>query len=413
MPRRPGHDLGVAGHLATLAGLALNAAACQTSDATGVASCQIAQEVSAPGSPLTLLADARLERVATSSFVLTGFDADRATARWVNYDPAAGALGAEHALALQTAAAGPWLAIATQSAPGDTLLVAQAPAVDTSRDDAELHVFAVPTSASSSTAPPLGPALARIPGALANGGAPTVALAASRSGPHAVLAWLDPAAGGVDILALSAAGQPLGAPAVIDKAPSFACLGFAPGKGALTLVYHRYDDAAVHVPTLVITELLDSGAIDESVAFVLESHAARCPQITPTDAGYAIAFQDVEGSWLGTYAGGTMALALHPFAAAVVFGGAGLQPPLVGLTGVGGDFATVLQGARGGELWRLSPSGARRGGRLALPSLQGAIGGISTQPDSGGMTATYADYTSVDGGLDTAGRRYFLGLACP
>ncbi|HEV3031742.1 MAG TPA: hypothetical protein VG319_08860, partial [Polyangia bacterium] len=219
--------------------VALSAAACQTSDAGGVASCQIAQEVSAPGSPLTLLADARLERVA-SSFALTGFDGDRATARWAIYDPAAGALGAERSLALQAAAAGPWLAIASKSAPGDTLLVAQAPAVDTSRDDAELHVFAVPTSASSSTAPPLGPALARSPGALANGGAPTVALAASRSGPHAVLAWLDPTVGGVEVLALSAAGQPLGAPVVIDEAPAFACLGFVPGKDALTLVYHRY-----------------------------------------------------------------------------------------------------------------------------------------------------------------------------
>ncbi|HEY2728955.1 MAG TPA: hypothetical protein VGK52_03385 [Polyangia bacterium] len=378
-----------------------------------MASCQIAQEVSAPGSSLTLLADARLERVSASSFALTGFDADRATARWATYDSAAGALGAERALALQMAAAGPWLATVTQSAPGDTLLVAQAPAVDTSRGDAELHVFAVPASASSKTAPPLGPALARIPGALANGGAPAVALAASRAGPHAVLAWLDPAAGDVELLALSAAGQPLGAPVVIDKAPSFACLGFAPGKGALTLVYHRYDDAAVHVPTLVITELLDSGAVDDSVALVLESHDAGCPQVTPTDAGYAIAFQDVEGSWLGIYDGGTKALALHPFAAAVVFGGAGLQPPLVGLTGLGGDFAAVLQGARGGELWRLSPSGARRGGRLALPSAQGAIGGISTQPDSESMTATYADFTSVDGGLGTAGGRYFLNLACP
>ena len=172
MPRRPGHHLTVARRLALLAGAALAVAACQTNDAGGVASCQIAQEVSAPSSPLTLLADARLEHVAEGSFALTGFDADRAMARWATYDPAAGALGAERTLALQAAAAGPWLAIASKSAPGDTLLVAQAPAADTQRDDAELHVFAVPTSASSSTAPRSGPVLARIPGALANGARP-------------------------------------------------------------------------------------------------------------------------------------------------------------------------------------------------------------------------------------------------
>jgi hypothetical protein len=412
MPRHPGHHLGVTRRLALLAGVALNAAACQTND-TGTASCQISQEVSVPSSPLTLLADARLERVGPASFALTGFDADRTTARWARYDPAAGALGAERTLTLQPAAAGPWLAIASKNAPGDTLLVAQAPAVATRREDAELHVFAVPTSASSSTAPALGPVLAHVPGALANGGTPTVALGASRSGPHAVLAWLDPTVGGVEVLTLSAAGQPIGEPVVIDKAPAFACLGFVPGNGALTLVYYRYADAATHVPTIVITELLDSGGIDGSVALFVESHAAGCPQVTPTDVGYAIAFQDVEGSWLGIYDGGTKPLALHPFAAAVVFGGAALQPPLVGLTRLGADFATLLQGSRGGELWRLASSGARRGGRLALPSMQGAIGGISTQPDSGSLTATYADYTSVDGGVGTAGQRFFLRLTCP
>jgi hypothetical protein len=228
-----------------------------------------------------------------------------------------------------------------------------------------------------------------------------------------VLAWLDPTAGGVEVLALSATGEPMGAPAVVDKAPAFACLGFVQGKGALTLVYHRYADTSTHVPTFVITELLDSGSIDVTLALSLESHAAGCPQVTPTDGGYAIAFQDVEGSWLGIYDGRTNALALSPFAAAVVFGGAPLQPPLAGLARMGADFAAVLEGARGGELWRLAPSGARRAGRLAFPSMQGAIGHISTQPDSGSLTVTYADYTSVDGGVGTQGQRYFLRLTCP
>jgi hypothetical protein len=411
MPRRPGHELVVSAHVAGLAALVFGAAGCQTGD-PGTAGCLISQQVAVPSSPLTLLPNARLDRVATG-FALTGVDADGATARWAPYDATAGALGAEQTLALTVGAAGPWLTLSSEKTPGDTLLVVEAVAAANGAD-AELHVVSVPASASTATPLPLGPPLAVIPGAFANGATPTVAVGASRSGPYAVLAWLDPAAGAVTKLVLSAAGEQIVGqqPTVIEKAPAFACLGFAPGKGALTLVYHRYADATTRVPSFVITELLDSGGIDATLALLLDSHAADCPRLTPTDTGYAVAFQDVEGSWLGVYESSTNRFTINPFAAAVAFGGAALQPPLAGLAPMGADFGAVLDRTHGGELWRLSAAGAHRSGRLALPSLQGTISDISTQPDSGRLTATYADYSTVTAGVGTAGQRYFLSMTC-
>jgi hypothetical protein len=410
MPRRPG-GLTVAARVAVSA-LAALGVACQNSPA-GTAGCQFSQQVAVPGSPLTLLSGAQLAR-AGASFVLTGVDADRATARWAIFDPAAGALGTERSLALPAAGAGPWLAVASEATPGDTVLVALAVAT-ANGTDAELHVVAVPTASPPVMAPPLGPALAVIKNGFANGATPVVVLGASRSGPHAVLAWIDPsdpAGAAVTMLVLSAAGEPIGTPAVVESVPKVACLAFAPGKGALTLVYHKYADAKATMPDYTIKELRDAGDLDSTLELILD-HVAGCPTLTSTDAGYALVFQDTEASWLGVYVGATNQLSTNPFVAAVSFGGPSLQPPLAGLAPVGTDFAVLLDRAHGGELWRVTSGGGRKAGRLALPSTAGLTGALSALPVSQGVTATYADYSMVGpGGVGTAGQRYVLTMTC-
>jgi len=414
MPRRSGHDLNalgadrLAGAVALLSTLAtLATAGCQTSN-TSISGCAIAADVAVPGTALTLLPHARLDRLG-AGFALLGADADGATARWATFDPTAGSLGAEASAPLPSAAAGPWLALASGKSSGDTLLAAF---VVPRGNDAELHMAVVPTATPPAAAPPVGPVYAVSAGALANGAKPMVALGASRAGPHAVLAWVDPTAGAVMKLLLSAGGEPIGTPTMVEAAPRFACLGFAPGKSALTLVYHKYADATTKTPHYVINELRDTGELDGSLELILDGHAAGCPQLTPTDAGYAVAFQDDEASWLGVYDDGSGFLTINPFVAAVSFGGAALQPPLSGLAPAGADFEVLLDRAHGGELWRVTATGGRRSGHLALPSAQGTTGDISSLPDSGVLTATYADYTAVASGVGTAGQRYFVTLAC-
>jgi len=390
-------------------GLALGATACQGGD-TGTAGCAVSPQLSVAASPLTLLASARLDRVATG-LALTGADLNGATVRWARFDAAADALGAEQSLAVPVGDAGPWLALTSDKVPGDTVLVAEAQ-VAANGVDAELHVIAASSTASAATAPALGPVLAVIPGAFAGGASPSVALAASRSGPYALLTWLDPAAGAVTTLNLSAAGEPIGEPSALDEAAAFGCLAFGPGKGAFTLGYHSYADTKTRIPTFVITDLPDGGGSPATLSLTLDAHAAGCPQVTPTDAGYAIAFQDVEGSWLGAYDDTTKSFTINAFAPAVAFGGAALQPVLVGLAPMGTDFAVAVAGPHGGELWRLAPSGGRRSGRVIFPSMLGDVGGISTQPSAGTLTATYADYSSRQAGVGTAGQRFFLGVSC-
>jgi hypothetical protein len=415
MPRRPGDRLSVAPRpivVGLAAGLVALGVACQSGN-PGTAGCQFSQDVAVPGSPLTLLSDAQLERVG-ASYALTGADADHATARWALFDPTAGALGPEQSLALPPAGAGPWLTVSSEQTSGDTALVALAIAAANGAD-AELHVVAVPTSSPPVAAPPLGPALAVVKNGFANGAAPTVALGASRSGPHAVLAWIDPSdpmGAAVTTLVLSAAGEPIGTPAVLESLPKAACLGFAPGKGALTLVYEKFGDAKASLANFMITELRDAGDVDSTLELILD-HAASCPRLTPTDVGYALAFQDSEGSWLGVYDAGTNGFAINPFAAAVSFGGPSLQPPLAGLAPAGADFAVLLDRAHGGELWRVTSTGGRRAGQLLLPSASGMIGAISAVPDSQSITATYADYaTGGAAGTGPVGQRYFVTMAC-
>ena len=382
--------------------MALFAAAtsCQANDA-GTAGCQLSQEVELPGSPLTLLPNARLDRVG-AGFALSGVDAT--AVRWASLD-AAGTLGTEQSLAFTSAVT-----------PGDTLLVAQAqPAANAT--DVELHVFAAPAGDAASTtpdakAPALGPVLATIPRALSAGAKPGVVLAASRSGAHAALAWLDPGAGGVELLLLSPSGQALGTPTVLERAPSFDCLAFAPGKDALTVVYYRYPDSTSQIPTLVVTELLETGAIDETIDLELDSHAARCPTLTPTDAGYTFAFEDGEGVWLGVFQATAQALSITPFAAAVGLGGAAFLPPVEGLAPLGTDYGVVFARTYGGELWRLDAQGHRRSGALVFPSQKGNSGALSTQSGTDALFATYAESSSLDADVGTAGQRYFVGATC-
>jgi hypothetical protein len=409
MPRRASDGLTAFLFLATL-GVAttLGLAACQSSD-SGTGGCQLSQQTILPGTPLTLLPDARLDR-AGDGFVLLGVDADRATIRWATLDPAAGQLGTERALPLPggVPAGGPWLAVIGAQPPNDSVLIASA-RVAANGSDAEILVASVPVDDGAFN--PGDQPVAVIPGGFAGGATPTVALAASRPGVRAALAWLDPAASSVKLLWLSALGQAVGTPVDIDTAPALACLAFGPGQRDLTLVHYKYADTTTRIPTMEITELLETGTVDGTLDLAFESHEAGCPLLVPTDAGYALAFQDQVGSWLGIYLTQGNRLTLSPFAAAVAFGGAYLQPPMVGLTPMGIDYAVLFDRVRSGELWRMAPGGARKG-VLVFPSMQGTIGGISTQPAPGALTATYADYTSVDAGVGTAGQRFFLTASC-
>jgi hypothetical protein len=395
MPRR-------AGRVGILAALAAAFAAACTNNSPGPGGCRFTQQAELPGTPLTLIPDARLDTVG-DGFMLSGLDADGTTLRWAAVD-GAGAMGQEHSLPLTGSGAGSLLTFTTDKQPGDTMLLGTAVSKGA---DAELHVTAVP-AAGASALPAPGPALALVAAAAP---LPLAALASTRTGSPAVLAWADPGAGDVKALWLSPAGQPIGAPVEVSADRVVACMAFVPGKQDLTLAYYTYPDAKARVPVLFIAELLADGTVGPTLQIVVDGHAASCPRLIATDAGYAFVFQDSQGSWLASYRTDSNRTTIVPFAPAVDFGGAAQQPSLAGLATAGADYAVVFSRAVSGELWRVSGAGTQEG-VLSFPSAQASFGQVSTQPLSGGLAATYADYTAGPRGAGTGGVRIFLGTTC-
>jgi hypothetical protein len=399
MPRRRREDVVAA--LVAAAAAALGG--CQ-SDA-GNAGCQITQQAELAASPLTLARAARLDQVGTG-FML--FAADDTNVRWAALDGTSFALGTEHATPIPSPNAGVWYAAAGGTAPGDTVVTVVGAA---SGNDETLSATWVPADGSGSPSPAAKP-LVTLTGAAAPGATPPlVAMGSSRPGKAAAVAWAS-GNGALQVMVLGPSPATIPTAFMLDTAPAFACLGFQPGNSAITAAYYKYTDDPTSSPSLVIAEIREDGGVDSTLTLTLPSMDARCPLVTPTDTGYAVAWQDSVGTWLGVYTSSNNRLFVYPVVGALAFGGADLQPPLAGFAPMGGDFADVLQKIGSVELWRLSGMGNRRSGALLFPSQVGNLGTVSSLPVAGSLYATYADYSSTDAGVGVDGRRFFLKTGC-
>jgi hypothetical protein len=412
MPRRSGDRLsgGCAVRLAiagpaVLALIASTLAGCQTD--AGDAGCKLASTFVLPGSPLTLIRDARLDRVG-DGFVLIGNDG--ANVRWASLT-SAGVLGAEQALSLPPGAMSPRFALAGKAAAADSLLLAY---LTTAANgvDADLHVLAAAADGTSAGEP--GPTLFTFPDG-ATTAPPMIEMRSSRVGMKAGLAWYDPTETAIRFVTLDGAGQVTGGPTVSAPADAFSCLGFSDGKKDLTFTYNHTLPSESPWPSTLINEAQEDGY----VGYILRLSVAQteqsltCSVAAPSSSGYAIAWQDYAGSWFATYSTSAGRPVMSPFASATVFGGPDLQPPLRGLVQFGPDYGVLLARTHAAELWRLDGVGNRRAGALVFPSLMGNLGEISAvraeTPREVDMAVTYADYTDTDG---SAGRRVFALATC-
>jgi hypothetical protein len=316
-------------------------------------------------------------------------------------------------LAIPTGASATVFAFAQNTAPADTLLVGVVmPAANGT--DAELHIVAAPADGSAAPAP--GPAVVTFPGGVAT--PPTVAMATSRQGVTADLAWVvDTGAGQQNVMLASVDGQgQLSGQVTVDPMPAaaFNCLGFSLGASAdLVVTFLRYDTPG-GLPTWEKVERTPAGGISGLKLMVAStSPTMGCAIGLPLATGYALAWQDNTGSWLSIddmSAGGSGSVLSYPFASATDFGGPDLQPPIVGLAPFAGDYGVLFSGARAVELWRLGPTGVRSPGKLVFPSLEGNLGKVSAAWVGGSLAATYADYTSSTGTVKS--QRWFVDAAC-
>ncbi len=220
MPRRRRHDVIAFG----LAALAVGAGACQAD--AGDAGCQLTSQVTLPGTPLTLLQNARLDQVGGEYFLLGSETTSEGTrVRWGAVS-AAGALTGEGAYALPPGVSSAYFAVAGAQAPNDTVLVGYL-GTDAASGGGGLAVIAVPADGSQ-------------PGAAARtvvtfpGGIPaplSVAMLSSRKGMNAGLAWVDDGAQQVMLATLDGTAARTVPVAVSPSSGApFSCLAFSPAR---------------------------------------------------------------------------------------------------------------------------------------------------------------------------------------
>lgn len=409
MPRRRRHDVVTSLRAALVAVLAFGAGACEAD--AGDAGCQLTLQVTLAGSPLTLLADARIDQVGGGFFLL---GSDGSNVRWAAL-AADGTLGSQQAFPFPTGVTSAYYAVAGLQSPGDTVLLAYL-GTDATGSNGELAVLALPADGS----PPLSPAttIETFPGGVPP--ATSVTMSSSRAGMNAGLAWIDSGSSQVKFTTVSGAGVPTGVGVSTSTAgPPFSCLAFSPGKDDLTLEYYG-GTTSLGIAGWVIAEANEGGSVDSTTVLAFHDPMGTCAVVTPTSAGYGLVWQDLEGSWLAEYvAQGQMLSSPYPFASASGFGGANLQPPQVGLAPFGTDFGVLFARPLDVELWRLDDTGDRRAGALIFPSVAGSFGSVSALPAAGGaLVVTYADYTAPAGSTGStgttgmSGSRLFANAAC-
>ncbi len=410
MPRRRRHGV--------VALLALAAAGLGCQADLGTAGCAITKQATLAASPLTLLFDARLDAVG-SLYVLIG--SDGTAVRWATLTPTLDGvmMGGEHAFGLPGDISGPPLfAVASSSSTSpDTVLVGWL-AADPTGTKGDLSIIALPADGS----PPMGPATVvhEFAGGVPDSG--TVVMVSSRRGMNAGIAWEDPVSNQVLLAAVDYTGALVGPPTpTAAVAPPFECLSFQPGKDDLTVVYQAKVTSG---PGWVVAEANESGSVDSYVTSPYPGQAdSNCVHMAPTGTGYAFAWQDTAGAWLGVAIAGSNT-SPAAFAASSDFGGYSLQPPIRALAPFQQDFGVAFQKVADAELWRIDQMANRRSGALIFPSAQGNMGKVSTALETSGgklvsggaLVATYADYpggvTPTDAAASLTGNRVFLYATC-
>jgi hypothetical protein len=415
MPRRRRHDVVAVAIVA----LACGATACEAN--TGDAGCQLVPQATLPGTPLTLLQNARLDQVGGGYFLL---GSDDGNLRWgaVSAD---GTLSGEQSYPLPAQATVIYYAMAGLESPADTVLLGYL-RTDTTGTNGELAVLALPADGSPPTAPAV--TAQAFPGGLP--AASSVVMISSRAGMNAGLAWIDDGAGQVMFTSLNGSGtetHPGISTSSAARSP-FGCLRFSPGKDDLTVVYYAattgvyVQGTSASLPGWIIAEANEGGSVDSSTALAFTSSQSRdgCVQVTPTQGGYGIAWADDQGYWLANYtAQGNILSGPYGFASASSFGGPTLEPPLAGLAPFGSDYGVLVSRPLDVELWRLDDMGDRRPGALIFPSVDGIYGQVSALPAGNpavqattGLVVTYADYTSPLGASPMTGSRIFANAVC-
>lgn len=389
----------------------------------------------AGGDSVAMLSSARLERIVGADgrerMVLIGADRD-GTVRWgvLPRDASRTQLVDEASAVVPAHVAGPWFGLARNAVAADRVVVAWGEA--------------------SATGEPFD---IRAYGALAEGGAAavpsttqllvsgldattTVTMGSARSGTAAALAWW-PAGTGLKVGVVGGDGallpdQPLSIDPPSDRGTftGFGCLGFLPGIEDITLGYlDRVSSGTTRWSSAELVSDDDTHwGIPTSYDYHLATGIKTCPVFTgqPGRDGYAFAWQDQGGTWLGF---GREIEVVDADPVGTVDTGrvlsatewTGAPPSVVGVGVLSRDrYLVAFDAPEGYQIWPVTDRESA-GAPRALPRKTGSlgVGGFAYQPSSdvggdGGigndLWVTYADYSNS---TRTQGSRYLIRVSCP
>ena len=361
------------------------------------------EPVKLAGSSLTLLKDARLDRVGDGFFLL-GSDGNNVS--WASLT-AAGHLGDEHTLAVPAHVDGPWLAMAGTAGAADHVLVAYTVAPAASGDTtADLMIISANADGTAPSAPLV---VGQLPV-----GAALVSMGSGRGGMHAGLAWVAPATTVVGARIFDGAGQPVGADLALGTIGSTSsCLRFSPGRDDLTL---GFLDLSGTPPAhaFVGTEINVQGTAGPSFRLSLGTKAAGCVELVATDTGYGLSWHNQDVAVMaGIFNSETdqMFILNQVRSDAQVSGGV---QAVAGYGWVGKDYLVVIAHQSGAEAFSVNSMGGRTSGSVTFPSVNGFTGPLSGQPVGAAYYATYGDYMSAANlaSGQGPGSRYFVKVTC-
>jgi hypothetical protein len=239
-------------------------------------------------------------------------------------------------------------------------------------------------------------------------------MGSSRSGRRAVLAWgVEGQTTSPSLLILQPDAEPLApaAPLFATARGPWRCLAVSPSHtdfGVSVL-----ESAAGPTPNFRLMEVEETGARGYDITLPLEVTPAGCPAAAPTRRGYAVAYQDRDGTFFSDFDIQLGTVNDDILVGSLRFGGPARQPVVAGIAPMGSEFGLLFQRPSGMplELWRFDAFGNPQGSALPLPAPAGTVGPAVTWPALDRLTATYADAAPQAG--QAKNQRHFVQIECP
>lgn len=368
-----------------------------------------------PANALTLMPDARLDRMA-GGFVLLGTDGDHVM--WQTIDTAGNA-GPLRTVTVPARTDGPWFGLAgTPATPGDHVVILYA--TNPSGNTATLTSITAAIDGSAGAAPA---SVGMIPDRGATKTTLLVSAGSGQAGQHMGLLWSLKGSAMVKARIFGSTGQPLGDEVSLGSVDDVDCPRFIAGQGDLTASFVKTSGSPA-TKAVVAREFNADGSSGSTLNLGLvdwsKDQAAGCVPMAASASGYGFAWRANGKTFSGDdYAffdpsGGSETYTPYQLLSDERWEG-GQAWPIVGLAKTSESvthFILAAAGTAGGLAWEIDQGGKSMSQSVIFPSAKGNVGTFSTQPLTGSLYVTYADYTGKSASDHTAGDRIFGQVTC-